>query len=115
MQFKRGYQEETFLKNMNVLPKDIEFLCDNCSKVCNSNQNNNYKVNLVITYLIFFQIYVWHTKTEKPIIEKKFNLPGKDLEETNLGELTNYLCLFYKNVQCKEDRSLLAQTIHGSK
>ena len=53
MQFKRGYQEETFLKNMNILPKDIEFLCDNCSKVCN-NQNNNHNVNLVITYLIFF-------------------------------------------------------------
>ncbi len=80
-------------------------------------QNNfNFKVILIISHYIpiFLKIYVWHTKTEKPIIEKKFNLPNHVLEETNLGDLTNYLCLFYKNVECKEDGLHLAQTTHGN-
>ena len=33
MKFKRGYEEDSFLKNMNVPPEKLEFLCENCSKV----------------------------------------------------------------------------------
>ena len=33
MAFKRGYEEETFLKKLEVEPKDLEFLADNCTKV----------------------------------------------------------------------------------
>jgi hypothetical protein len=33
MAFRRGYEEETFLKRMEVEPNDLEFLADNCTKV----------------------------------------------------------------------------------
>ena len=33
MKFQRGYEEDSFLKNMNVPPEKLEFLCENCSKV----------------------------------------------------------------------------------
>jgi len=33
MDFKQGYEEETFLNRLQVAPKDVEFLADNCTKV----------------------------------------------------------------------------------
>ena len=33
MDFKRGYEEESFLKRLEVEPKDVEFLAENCTKV----------------------------------------------------------------------------------
>ena len=33
MRFKRGYEENSFLRNMHVPPKNLEFLCDDCQKV----------------------------------------------------------------------------------
>ena len=33
MKFNRGFEEDSFLKNMNVPPEKLEFLCENCSKV----------------------------------------------------------------------------------
>ena len=33
MDFKRGYEEESFLKQLEVEPKDVEFLAENCTKV----------------------------------------------------------------------------------
>ena len=47
MAFRRGFEEEDFLRNINVEPKDFQFPCDNCTK-----------------------IYVWHTKTQKPNIKQ---------------------------------------------
>ncbi len=33
MDFKQGYEEETFLNRLQVAPQDVEFLADNCTKV----------------------------------------------------------------------------------
>ena len=33
MDYKRGYEEESFLKLLEVEPADVEFLADNCTKV----------------------------------------------------------------------------------
>jgi hypothetical protein len=33
MDFRRGYEEESFLKQLEVAPKDVEFLAENCTKV----------------------------------------------------------------------------------
>ena len=52
---KRGYQEGTILKSMNIEWKDLEPKADNCTK-----------------------IYVWHTRTEKADLkmEKKYRARG---------------------------------------
>ena len=49
MAFRRGFEEDAFLRNINVEPKDFQFPCDNCTK-----------------------IYVWHTKTQKPTIKQGY-------------------------------------------
>ena len=33
MAYKRGFEEETFLKAMDVPPSNFQFLCDHCTKV----------------------------------------------------------------------------------
>jgi hypothetical protein len=35
MGYQKGFEEESFLKKLEVSPKDAEFLADNCSKVMN--------------------------------------------------------------------------------
>ena len=49
MAFRRGFEEDAFLRNINVEPKDFQFPCENCTK-----------------------IYVWHTKTQKPNIKQGY-------------------------------------------
>jgi len=55
LKVKRGYQEGTILKSMNIEWKDLEPKADNCTK-----------------------IFVWHTRTEKADlkIEKKYRARG---------------------------------------
>ena len=33
MAYKRGFEEETFLKAMDIPPSNFQFLCDHCTKV----------------------------------------------------------------------------------
>jgi len=33
MDYYHGYEEESFLRGLQVEPKDVEFLADNCTKV----------------------------------------------------------------------------------
>ena len=55
MKFKRGYEEDSFLKNMNIPPEKLEFLCENCSKVF---RIKLYKIQFEnISILIFVFIY----------------------------------------------------------
>ena len=77
MAFKKGYEEETFLQVMNVPPKEVEFLAENCSK-----------------------IYVWHTKTVNPIFTKFKDVPSEVDQLTNLGPLNKYWCLYLGNRPC---------------
>ena len=77
MAFKKGYEEETFLQVMNVQPKEVEFLAENCSK-----------------------IYVWHTKTVNPIFTKFKDVPSEVDQQTNLGPLNKYWCLYLGNRPC---------------
>ena len=71
MKFKRGYEEDSFLKNMNIPPEKLEFLCENCSKVF---RIKLYKIYLKIIVFLFclhiLQIYVWHTQTKTPDLKK---------------------------------------------
>ena len=55
LRVKRGYQEGTILKLMNVELRDLEPKANNCT-----------------------EIYVWHTRTEKPDLkmEKKYRMKG---------------------------------------
>ena len=55
MRFKRGYEENSFLRNMHVPPKQLEFLCDNCQKVLyilTSNQKTFLPTNILKSQLI---------------------------------------------------------------
>ena len=36
MEFRKGYEEESFLKILNVPPQEIEFMAKNCTKVNNN-------------------------------------------------------------------------------
>lgn len=33
MQFKKGYEEDSFLKMLNLPAREMEFMAENCSKV----------------------------------------------------------------------------------
>jgi hypothetical protein len=41
MGYQRGYEEESFLKQLQVPPEEVEFLADNCTKVSFSDQRQN--------------------------------------------------------------------------
>lgn len=44
MAYKKGYEEDSFLKELEVLPKDVEFLASNCSKVISHLSKNLTKL-----------------------------------------------------------------------
>ena len=77
MAFKKGYEEETFLQKMNVPMEKIEFLAENCTK-----------------------IYVWHTKTVSPTLNKFKDIPNEVDQLTNMGPLNRYWCLYMGNRPC---------------
>ena len=60
MAFRRGFEEDAFLRNINVEPKDFQFPCDNCTK-----------------------IYVWHTKTQKPTIKQGYVIEFQSVNPFN--------------------------------
>jgi len=68
MPYKAGYEEDIFLRNLNVTIGDIEPMADNCQ-----------------------QVLVWHTKTVK---EKKANLRWQEEGVSNLEKLLNFLNMY---------------------
>lgn len=77
MPFKKGFEEEGFLKIMQVPPNRVQFLASNCTKV-----------------------YVWHTKTVNPTFYNFKDIPKEVDEKTNLGPLNKYWCLYLGNRPC---------------
>lgn len=76
MEYKKGYEEESFLDGIGVPPKEMEFLADNCTK-----------------------IYVWHTRTTHPNV-KETKIDTSSHKNTNLGQLNKYWCLYIGDHPC---------------
>ena len=71
MAFKKGYEEEAYLKNMETKIEEVEFMAQNCT-----------------------EIYVWHTRTVNPEFRSFKGIPKPVDERTNLGPLNKYWCLY---------------------
>ena len=49
MQYKKGYEEDSFLKMLNLPAREMEFMAGNCTKVSNNYRThcNNSRTQLV--------------------------------------------------------------------
>ena len=72
MEYKRGQEEDSFLRNLNVSLENVEIIGAKGT-----------------------QIFVWHTKTEYPNVINPRQITNDELKFTNLGKL----CEKY-NEQC---------------
>ncbi|KAK7083111.1 hypothetical protein SK128_009234 [Halocaridina rubra] len=69
MPYTAGYEEDGFLRSLQIQPEDYEFLADGCTK-----------------------IYVWHTQTKKNNPSDK-KILGKQYDGTNLRILQKVMTL----------------------
>lgn len=56
MQFKKGYEEDSFLKMLNLPAREMEFMAENCTKVY-----KNYYIFLHLKHEVFY-VYTWVLK-----------------------------------------------------
>ena len=97
MPYIKGYEEDGFLKQLQVSRQSMEILTPDkvkytSTKIC--------ILDLIIEFI--FQILVWHTRTSKTEFKPFKTISREDYLRTNLGPLSQYWCLYMGSYSCQD-------------
>ena len=86
MPFVPGFEEDGFLKSLRVNMSMLEPLAKKCTQV-----NSYFSSFLSFTYVLSFQVLVWHTKTYEPYPKRKIDNTVSLYPDSNLKALMGYI------------------------